>query len=58
MLPFGNRSVILTLTGAKLKEAFINGFTPACDATFAGGTGRFPQISGLAVSTTATARCR
>lgn len=49
VLPFGNRSVILTLTGAKLKEAFINGFTPACDATFAGGTGRFPQISGLAV---------
>jgi 2',3'-cyclic-nucleotide 2'-phosphodiesterase (5'-nucleotidase family) len=50
VLPFGNRSVILTLTGAKLKEAFINGFTPACDATFAGGTGRFPQISGLAVT--------
>jgi 2',3'-cyclic-nucleotide 2'-phosphodiesterase (5'-nucleotidase family) len=49
VLPFGNRSVILTLTGAKLKEAFVNGFTPACDATFAGGTGRFPQISGLAV---------
>jgi 2',3'-cyclic-nucleotide 2'-phosphodiesterase (5'-nucleotidase family)/predicted AlkP superfamily pyrophosphatase or phosphodiesterase len=49
VLPFGNRSVILTLTGAKLKEAFINGFTPDCDATFAGGTGRFPQISGLAV---------
>lgn len=49
VLPFGNRSVILTLTGAKLKEAFLNGFTPACDATFAGGTGRFPQISGLAV---------
>ena len=49
VLPFGNRSVILTLTGAKLKEAFINGFTPACDATFAGGTGRFPQVSGLVV---------
>ena len=49
VLPFGNRSTILTLTGAQLREAFINGFTPACDATFAGGTGRFPQISGLKV---------
>ena len=28
VLPFGNRSVILTLTGAQLEQAFINGFTP------------------------------
>jgi 2',3'-cyclic-nucleotide 2'-phosphodiesterase (5'-nucleotidase family) len=49
VLPFGNRSTILTLTGTQLGEAFVNGFTPKCDATFAGGTGRFPQISGLKV---------
>jgi 2',3'-cyclic-nucleotide 2'-phosphodiesterase (5'-nucleotidase family) len=49
VLPFGNRSVILTLTGAQLQTAFLNGFTPFCDPTFAGGTGRFPQISGLKV---------
>src|SRR4029453_16616637 len=49
VLPFGNRSVILTLTGAQLQTAFLNGFTPFCDPGFAGGTGRFPQISGLKV---------
>jgi 2',3'-cyclic-nucleotide 2'-phosphodiesterase (5'-nucleotidase family) len=27
VLPFGNRSVILTLTGAQLETAFLNGFT-------------------------------
>ena len=49
VLPFGNRSTIETLTGDQLRTAFLNGFTPFCDATFAGGTGRFPQISGLKV---------
>jgi 2',3'-cyclic-nucleotide 2'-phosphodiesterase (5'-nucleotidase family) len=49
VLPFGNRTVIETLTGAQMAEAFINGFRPKCDNTFAGGTGRFPQISGLQV---------
>jgi 2',3'-cyclic-nucleotide 2'-phosphodiesterase (5'-nucleotidase family) len=49
VLPFGNRSTILTLTGAQLEQAFINGFTPFCNIGFAGGTGRFPQISGLKV---------
>ncbi len=49
VLPFGNRSVILTLTGAQLEQAYLNGFTPFCDVGFAGGTGRFPQISGLKV---------
>jgi 2',3'-cyclic-nucleotide 2'-phosphodiesterase (5'-nucleotidase family) len=52
VLPFGNRTVILTLTGAQLQTAFINGFTPKCDPLFAGGTGRFPQISGLKVTFT------
>jgi 2',3'-cyclic-nucleotide 2'-phosphodiesterase (5'-nucleotidase family) len=51
VLPFGNRTVILTLTGAQLEQAFLNGFSPACDPLIA--TGRFPQISGL----TATYAC-
>ena len=45
VLPFGNRTVILTLTGAQLEQAFLNGFSPVCDSAIA--TGRFPQISGL-----------
>ena len=45
VLPFGNRTVILTLTGAQLEQAFLNGFSPVCDSSIA--TGRFPQISGL-----------
>ena len=49
VLPFGNRSVILTLTGDQLRAAFVNGFTPVCQVGFPGGTGRFPQISGLKV---------
>ena len=28
VLPFGNRTVILTLTGAQLEQAFLNGFSP------------------------------
>jgi 2',3'-cyclic-nucleotide 2'-phosphodiesterase (5'-nucleotidase family) len=50
VLPFGNRTVIETITGAQLEAAFINGFTPFCFPAFAGGTGRFPQISGLKVT--------
>jgi 2',3'-cyclic-nucleotide 2'-phosphodiesterase (5'-nucleotidase family) len=49
VLPFGNRTVIETLTGAQLTTAFLNGFAPFCDPAFAGGTGRFPQVSGLKV---------
>ncbi len=49
VLPFGNRTVILTLKGSELRTAYLNGFAPFCDPTFAGGTGRFPQISGLKV---------
>ncbi|MGH8775839.1 MAG: 5'-nucleotidase C-terminal domain-containing protein [Jiangellaceae bacterium] len=51
VLPFGNRTVILTLTGAQLEQAYLNGFSPACDPLIA--TGRFPQIAGL----TATFTC-
>jgi len=47
VLPFGNRTVIETLTGAQLTEALLNGFSPACDPAIA--TGRFPQVSGLQI---------
>ncbi|MDQ3003821.1 MAG: 5'-nucleotidase C-terminal domain-containing protein [Chloroflexota bacterium] len=47
VLPFGNRTVILTMTGAQLEQAFLNGFSPTCDSAIA--TGRFPQVSGLKV---------
>ncbi|MGZ9234488.1 MAG: 5'-nucleotidase C-terminal domain-containing protein [Anaerolineales bacterium] len=45
VLPFGNRTVILTVTGAQLEQAFLNGFSPFCNPAIA--TGRFPQVSGL-----------
>jgi len=45
VLPFGNRTVLLTLTGAQLEEAMLNGFSPVCNPAVA--TGRFPQVSGL-----------
>ncbi|HYO44752.1 MAG TPA: 5'-nucleotidase C-terminal domain-containing protein, partial [Candidatus Limnocylindrales bacterium] len=50
VLPFGNRTVIETITGAQLAAAFTNGFLPACNAAFTGGTGRFPQVSGIRVA--------
>ena len=48
VLPFGNRTVIETLTGAQLTMAFLNGFSPVCEPAIA--TGRFPQVSGLKVT--------
>jgi 2',3'-cyclic-nucleotide 2'-phosphodiesterase (5'-nucleotidase family) len=50
VLPFGNRTVIFTLTGAQLQEAFLNGVSPVCNPAIA--TGRFPQVSGLKVTYT------
>jgi len=50
VLPFGNRTVIETLTGAQLEQAFLNGVSPKCNPAIA--TGRFPQISGLKVTYT------
>lgn len=47
VLPFGNRTVIETLTYDVLVSAFKNGFSPYCDSSIS--TGRFPQISGLKV---------
>ena len=49
VLPFGNRTVIATYTGAQLTAAFENGFKPPC-GDVAGGTGRTPQIAGLKVT--------
>jgi 2',3'-cyclic-nucleotide 2'-phosphodiesterase (5'-nucleotidase family) len=49
VLPFGNRTVILTVTGDQLEAALLNGFAPSCDPSFPGGTFRFPQLSGLKV---------
>ncbi|MCC6890384.1 MAG: bifunctional metallophosphatase/5'-nucleotidase [Hyphomicrobiales bacterium] len=43
-LPFGNRVVTLSITGAALKRAIENGLSQLPDAA-----GRFPQVSGMAV---------
>jgi len=48
VLPFGNRTIIETITGAQLERAFLNGFSPFCNPAIA--TGRFPQVSGLKVT--------
>ena len=50
VLPFGNSTVVLTLTGAQLEQAFVNGFSPACNPAIS--TGRYPQVSGLEVTFT------
>ena len=50
VLPFGNTTVIETLTGAQLQQALQSGFSPMCDPAVA--TGRFPQVSGLKVTYT------
>ena len=47
MLPFGNGTIIETLTGAQLVTAFVNGFAPFCNPAVP--TGRFPQVSELKV---------
>jgi 2',3'-cyclic-nucleotide 2'-phosphodiesterase (5'-nucleotidase family)/predicted AlkP superfamily phosphohydrolase/phosphomutase len=52
VLPFGNRTVIETITGDQLRAALVNGFTPFCDPNFTGGTGRNPQVSGLSIAFT------
>jgi 2',3'-cyclic-nucleotide 2'-phosphodiesterase (5'-nucleotidase family) len=47
VLPFGNRTVILTLDYDNLFAAFMNGFLPVCNPAIA--TGRFPQVAGVKV---------
>ena len=44
-LPFGNKTVVLRLTGAQVREALENGVSRATHPS-----GRFPQVSGLAFS--------
>ena len=46
VLPFGNSTVIETLTYEQLVAALANGFRPPCGDS-SGGTGRTPQYSGL-----------
>ena len=48
VLPFGNRTVIATYSGAQMEQAFIHGLTPVCNVAIA--TGRVPQISGIRVN--------
>jgi 2',3'-cyclic-nucleotide 2'-phosphodiesterase (5'-nucleotidase family) len=48
VLPFGNATVVETLTGAQLVQAFTNGFSAVCNPTI--NTGRFPAVSGLVVN--------
>jgi hypothetical protein len=45
VLPFGNLTVLVTLTGAQVEAALLNGVSPACNPAIA--TGRFPQVSGI-----------
>ena len=44
-LPFGNKTVVLRLTGAQVRQALENGVSRAEH-----GSGRFPQVSGLVFS--------
>jgi 2',3'-cyclic-nucleotide 2'-phosphodiesterase (5'-nucleotidase family) len=46
VLPFGNATVIETVTYEQLVAALANGFRPPCGDS-SGGTGRTPQFSGL-----------
>jgi 2',3'-cyclic-nucleotide 2'-phosphodiesterase (5'-nucleotidase family)/predicted AlkP superfamily phosphohydrolase/phosphomutase len=48
VLPFGNQTVVETVTYDQLVAAFQNGFKPPCGDS-SGGTGRTPQFSGLQV---------
>ena len=43
-LPFGNRTVLLEVTGGQIREALENGFSQIEDQA-----GRFPQVSGMTV---------
>lgn len=50
VLPFSNRTVIATYTGAQIKEALLNGVSPSCDPGI--HTGRTPQLSGMRMTFT------
>ncbi len=48
--PSATATVIETLTGAQMKDGVHQRLHAVCDPAFAGGTGRFPQVSGLKVA--------
>ncbi len=48
VLPFGNYTVLETLTGAQLRAALLNGLSAACNPT-AVASGRFPVVAGLTI---------
>ena len=58
VLPFGNRTVIETLTGAQLTEALLNGFSPACDPAFTAGPALPAGVRAADRRSTARARRR
>jgi 2',3'-cyclic-nucleotide 2'-phosphodiesterase (5'-nucleotidase family) len=45
VLPFGNRTVLVTLNYAQLETALLNGVLPKCNSAIS--TGRFPQVAGF-----------
>jgi 2',3'-cyclic-nucleotide 2'-phosphodiesterase (5'-nucleotidase family) len=47
VLPFNNRAALVTVTGAQLRDALLNGLSPACNPNVA--TGRFPQVANLRI---------
>jgi 2',3'-cyclic-nucleotide 2'-phosphodiesterase (5'-nucleotidase family) len=47
ILPFGNRTIIETVTYEQMVAALTNGFTPVCDGVT--HTGRFPALAGLKI---------
>jgi hypothetical protein len=50
VLPFGNLAALITVTGAELTTALVNGLSPVCNAAVSAT--RFPQVSGLVVEFT------
>lgn len=48
VLPFGSTGVVLTLTGAQLRAALVNGLTAVCTPNTP--TGRFPLLAGLSLT--------
>jgi 2',3'-cyclic-nucleotide 2'-phosphodiesterase (5'-nucleotidase family) len=47
VLPFNNRAALVTVAGAQLRDALLNGLSPACNPNIA--TGRFPQVANLRI---------
>ena len=56
VLPFGNRTAILTLTGAQLQTALLNGFSTFCDPANPAGPGASRSCPASRCSSTVTGR--